>query len=887
MQTVVRPITAAFVFLLALFPSAAAQTFLETAYSPDIPTLEDAIGHQSGEAITSSAEILAYFEALEGAAPDRMQIVTYGESWQGRPLVYAVITSAENLARLDDIKRDLQRLGSVEEFGRREAQEIAARTPAVSWLSYGVHGDEISPSESALALAYHLLAASEDPLVDAILSNTITIIDPNQNPDGRERFVHSFESALGLEPLADRYTAEHDQPWPRGRFNHYLFDLNRDWFSMTQPETRAKVAAVLEWHPVVFVDSHEMGGDSTYYFPPAAAPYNPNLTEAQKEKQSLFGINHAAWFDRLGIPYFTREIFDNFYPGYGDMWPQFNGAVAKTFEQASARGLRFTRRDGSELTLREGVRNNFIASLSTAQVVAENKEQFLVDYAAYRRDAVEDGISSRRRYFLIDLAERRWQAEKLGRRLEAQGIEVARLAGSRTLCGDVYSDGVLVVDRAQPNGRLISTLLDRNTELPAAFIADQERRRARGLNHELYDVTAWSLPLMDGLNVKTCRRVGLSRAESLEHDTPVAPIAPQGGAFAIAVPWTDTGQAQLVIAALRAGLTGRTTEEAFIQNGRTFGAGTAVFPAKGNPSDMVTTFTNLAAQIGAEFIPMETSWVDVGPNFGSNAFAELKAPRVALAWGQGTKPTSAGATRFIIERQLGLPVSPIRLGTLPSASLSEYDVIVLPDGDTGFGDALGGRGLSALDAFVQEGGTLIAIGSSLNALAGENGLVATQREDAFADSQNDGAGETDSEGSTSGTRLEDEAAYDALIEAKGASPDQVPGALVRVEANPDHWLAAGYSEATALVTGSAIYRPLNAADGVNVFRFSDAETLVASGYLWEESRLQLAFKPFVMIQPSGDGQVIAFTQSPTTRAYLNGLTLLLANATVLAPARNQ
>ncbi|MEL6209771.1 MAG: carboxypeptidase, partial [Pseudomonadota bacterium] len=486
-----------------------------------------------------------------------------------------------------------------------------------------------------------------------------------------------------------------------------------------------------------------------------------------------------------------------------------------------------------------------------------------------------------------DLSVRRWQAEQMARRLEGQGIDVARLAGRRTLCGDVYPDGVLVVDRAQPNGRLISTLLDPDTPLPEAFVGDQESRRARGLDHELYDVTAWSLPLMDGLSVKTCRKVGLARAEPVSADSPITAITDTGGTFGVAVPWSDAGQAKLVIAALEAGLKGRTTDEAFIQNGRTFGRGTAVFPAKGNPEDLTMVMSRLAGEIGAEIVPMETSWVDVGPNFGSGAFAELVAPKVALAWGEGTSATSAGATRFVIERHLGLAVSPIRLGRMGAASLSDYDVVILPDDGFGFSDALGERGRAALAAYVRGGGVLVSFGSSLDALTGETGLLSTQREEAFTDAEAGTDGEGESDGGAPGTRVEDEAAYRALIAATGASPDEVPGALVRVEADPDHWLASGYDTATALVSGSSIYRPLNAGDGTNVFRFADAENLVQSGYLWEESRLQLAFKPFVMAEPSGDGLVIAFTQSPTTRAYLNGLTLLVANSIVLAPARTR
>ncbi|MEM9599968.1 MAG: M14 family zinc carboxypeptidase, partial [Pseudomonadota bacterium] len=233
--------------------NAQAQTYPSATYDETVPTLARVVGHDHGEAITSSQDIVTYLDALAASDASRMQLHAYGETWQGRDLVYAVISAPENMARLDAIKSDLDRLGR----GDTLSEVAMENLPAVVWLSYGVHGDEVTPSDSALFMAYHLLAAQNNALVDQILDETIVIIDPNQNPDGRERFRHSFMSALGLEPQGDRYAAEHDQPWPRGRFNHYIFDLNRDWFALTQPETRHKVDAFLGWHPVVYFDTHE------------------------------------------------------------------------------------------------------------------------------------------------------------------------------------------------------------------------------------------------------------------------------------------------------------------------------------------------------------------------------------------------------------------------------------------------------------------------------------------------------------------------------------------------------------------------------------------------------------------------------------------------------
>jgi len=863
---------------------ASGQGLLPVDYDPAVPTLEQVTGHATGERITSPEQMLDYLEALQTAQPDRVRIVEYARSWQGRPLVYAVIGSPERIKALETIKGDLAQLASGQPLASVQRDALISRTPAIVWLGFGVHGDEITPGDSALALAYHLLAARNDPLVEKIFAETIVIIDPAQNPDGRARFVHTNSEATGLNPQADRYTAEHDQPWPGGRFNHYLMDMNRDWFALTQPETRGRVAALQEWHPVVFVDSHEMGGDETYFFPPAADPVNPFITAAQRSLNDTFGRNRGAWFDRFGIAYFTREIFDAFYPGYGDMWPTLNGTIAKTFEQGSPRGLVFLRRTGETLTYKEGVFNNFIASLATLETAATERARLLSDYAAFRRSAVEEGERASERFYVIDLAIRRGQAERLAENLTAQGIAVSRLPAGARACGKNYTDGALVIDKAQPSGRLARTLLDSETPLPADFIERQEARRKAGLPHELYDVTAWALPLMENVETTRCRAVDLGGASGWSKSSVPAASPPLTTGFGYAVPWTDAAQAELVFTALADGLTAAATDTAFTIAGRTYGKGTVVFPTAGNPADLAARLTRLAGERGAEVVTLASSWAEAGPNFGSNAFVRLKAPSIALVWDEGTVSTSAGATRWVIERKFGVAVAPIRARTLGSADLKAYDVLIIPETSGAFERRLGSGGADALKAFVNEGGVLVALGSATGVLTSEDvGLLATARENAF---QEEPATEAPDD-RNAGTRIADASAYEKLIADPKAAPEDAPGALVRLDANTDHWLSSGYDRAIALVTGSDIYKPLNEADGTNVLRYAPAGQLVASGYMWKENVEQLAFKPYLMAQPSGDGLVIAFAQSPTTRGYLGGLDLLLANALLIAPARAQ
>jgi hypothetical protein len=865
------------VVLAALWGAAVpgqAQSFAEGAFDPAIPTLTATVGHAPGTRITSPDEVYAYLRALIDAAPERTRMVQYATSWEGRPLYYLVLSSPANIARLDAIRADLANIAA----GRASN---GAALP-VTWLAYGVHGNEVSPTDAALMTAYHLLAAQGDARAEKIMRETIVVIDPLQNPDGRARFINAFLAASGIVPAADRQAAEHDEPWPGGRVNHYMFDLNRDWFTLSQPETRGRVAAIRNWNPVVVVDLHEMGGDDTYFFSPAAQPYSPNLTPAQIRAYELLGRANAAAFDAMGEPYFTREVYDLFYPGYGDTWNAHHGAIGATYEQGSARGLVFERRDGTKLTYADGVRNHFIASLATAAAVADNAQRFLSDFAQYRAANAAGAVG--RGNYVIDLAKRRWNAEQLGRRLAAQGITVLRREGAASLCGKTYPQGYLAVPQAQPAARLVKSLLERDTPLPPDFLAEQERRRRQDLPHELYDVTAWSLGLMSGTEVTLCN--GAATGEVLAADAPVAPVSEGSGAFAIAVPWTDSGQARLVALALREGIEGRATDKAFTTAGRQFPRGTVVFAALDNTPEKMARLRELAREVGAHTAALDSGWVDSGPNLGSDSFVRLALPRVAMAWDDGISQLSAGAMRYVLERRIGLPVTPIRTARLGRADLSDYDVLLVPEGDPSA--ILGEAGQRTIRDFVRRGGVLVAVGDSLETFSsGDAPLLAVRREAALG--RDPGAGGKDKDkdaGLAQAVEIASDAEYREAIKDQQALPDTLPGALLNVVAERDHFLSAGYDDGgVVLAAGTQIFTPLDRADGVNVLRFAAPGNLIASGYVWDENRRQLAYKPYLMAQRQGRGMVIGFAHDPSTRAYLDGLDLVIANAVLVAPSR--
>ncbi|ANK14014.1 M14 family metallopeptidase [Erythrobacter neustonensis] len=855
----------------AAAPSAA-QSFIEGSFDRAIPTLTENAGHAPGAKITSPDQTYAYLKALAEAAPDRARLVQYATSWEGRPLYYLVLSAPANIARLDAIRADMANIAA----GRAGNGSALP----VTWLAYGVHGNEISSTDAALMTAYHLLAAKGDARADKIMGNTIVVIDPMQNPDGRARFLNNFLASTGIVPDGDRQAAEHDEPWPSGRVNHYMFDLNRDWFTLSQPETRGKVAAIRDWNPVVVVDLHEMSGDESYFFSPAAQPFSPNLTPAQIRAYEKIGRYNAAAFDARGEPYFTREVYDLFYPGYGDTWNAHQGAIGSTYEQGSARGLVWERRDGTTLTYAETVANHFTASLATAAAVADNPGKFLADYAAYRAGNAQ-GAAGRGSY-VIDLGKRRWNAERLGRRLAAQGITVLRREGSANVCGKSYPAGYLAVPQAQPAARLIRSLLDRDTPLPADFLAEQERRRSVDLPHELYDVTAWAVGPMAGVDVMLCS--GAAGGEPMAADMPIAARQSGSGAFAVAVPWTDSGQARLVALALREGIEGRVTDRAFSTGGRSFPRGTVVFPAGRNTPEKLARLAELSREIGAETAALDSGWTETGPNLGSEHFARLTLPRVAVAWDDGVSPLSAGSLRYVLEQRIGLPVTPIRTARLGRADLSDYDVVLVPEGDPSA--QLGDSGQRALRSFVQRGGVLVAIGESLDAFTGgDTPLLAVKREAALGRDPA-ASGESAKSDLAEAAEITSDSAYREAIKDQAALPDTLPGALLNVVGEPDHFLSAGYDDgAVVLASGTQIFTPVARDKGVNVLRFAAPAGLIASGYVWDENRRQLGYKPYLMAQQTGRGLVIGFAHDPSTRGYLEGLDLLIANAVLVAPSR--
>ncbi len=840
-------------------------------YSPTIPTLQSVLGFEWGEEMTDPGQALTYARALAAAVPERARLMEFGRSLEGWPLVLLVVSSEVNLAGLEDIRARLAELGDARRTPPTRAAELARRLPAVVWFACSVHGDEPSGTDAGLALAYHLLAA-RTPEVTETLEKTIVIIDVMQNPDGRARFVTSNRQARGIEPDPHPMAAERVQPWPGGRFSHALFDLNRDWIILSHPESAARVTAMLQWLPQVVADLHEMGAEQGYFFAPPAIPHNPLISRGQVALWEAFGRAKGAAFDQRGWRFWTREMFDAFYPGYGESWPLFTGAVGMTFEQGSSRGLRVRLEDGSLLTYADTVAHQLVASYMTVTVTAARREEVLATWAEYRRAAVQEGG---KRAWVIEPGSDPRGAAALADLLVRQGIEVLRVGKA---AGGLAA-GAFVVPAGQPLGRLAAVLLDRHHSMGKEFEAEQERRDARRLGDEIYDLTAWSLPLLWGVPVRggVDLPVGLAVEPVRAGDLPPGRIS-GAGRVAFVVRWEGPSTAAALVALLREGIRVGVAEKPFVIAGRSFPMGSLVIRRAGNPEDLMARLMPIAASSGVEFVGVDASYVDEGIDLGSNRVRALRLPAVGVLWDEPTAATSAGHLRFALERFFGCPVTALRGRTLTQARLAEFGVLILPDSwESGrYAEILGQAGASRLAAWVREGGVLIAVGNAAGWLTTEGvGLLASSLEKR-------GGAKADVEGK--GPAAAPPAArgdvYEEVARPSEEEPPNVPGAILRVKLDEEHLLAAGLAggQVNVLVNSRRVFTPLKLGKGVNVGVYAGREELVQAGFVLAASREQLPGKAYLLVQKHGRGAVVAFAEDPAFRALPRASMLLLANA---------
>jgi Zinc carboxypeptidase len=861
----------------------------EVDADPKVPTLKQQVGHGWGEDISSHAEIERYLRALAGAAPDRSRLVKYGETIEKRGLYLLVITAAKNLSRLEEIRAANLRLADPRLTTPEQAKAIAATTPAIVWMAYGVHGDEISSSDAALLTAYHLLADRRET-TRAMLDKIVVIIDPMQNPDGRDRFVNFHRENRGVAPDPEPLAAERVQRWAGGRFNHYLFDMNRDWFLQTQAETRARIAAYLRWQPHVTIDAHEMGANSEYYFDPPADPILELITPKQREWFGKFGTRQGQRFDQFGFPYTTREVYDAFYPGYGSTWPTLHGSIGILWEQAGARGLVIDREDQRKLHYHDGVRHHYVSSLSTVETAAAMRNDLVNDFYEYRASAIASGRDGPVRDYVLLPGSTPARTARLARLLADNGIEVRRVTSPIAIKakGGLESAarehavpaGSYHISVAQPAGRLARSLLDVRFDMGEAFRKRQLDRKVRRVDDEIYDLTAWSLPLAFGVNSLTVE--GNSRISSELVATKAASgkvIGPARARVGYLVRAEDDSAMIALGDLLQHQFRVHVFDQPTALAGEKFAKGTLLLRTSENPDGLHEVIRRVAIEHSLSIAATDTGLVDEGAGLGGVYVTWVKPPRVAMLVDRPASPY-AGHTWYLFDQVWHYPVTRVPGSMLSNLDLSKYNVLILPDGQ--YPGPIGEPFVMRLKDWVRTGGTLILIkGAAAWATAKSVGLLASKPVKKVF--------KTEPEPGTEKKAVEKAEKPAATGETKPdgqkpeETPDPVPGAFLRASVYDDHFVTFGSpGEVFPLMNTDLILTPLKPTDGRNLVNFAPRD-LIVSGFCWPETLELMAGKPLVLYQSLGRGHVIAFADDPNFRAMTPTSERFFLNAVFFGP----
>jgi hypothetical protein len=845
---------------------------------PKIPTLKQVVGFAWAHEISSHVQIERYLHALAEAAPDRTKLVRYGSSYERRSLNYLVISSPANIKRLDEIRQNNLLLSDPQKISDQQAGTLVKDSPAIVWLAYNVHGNECSTADAALVTAYHMLADRSEQ-TRGWLKQLVVIIDPLQNPDGRERLVHNFSKHRGEFVESNPWGSEHTEPWPSGRGNHYWFDMNRDWFLQSQRETQAKVKAYLDWLPQIYVDAHEMGRNATYFFMPLRDPINPFTLAKQNEWLSRIGRHQAKWFDDYGFRYTTREMFDGFYPGYGSKWPSLRGGLAMLWEQAGTRGLVIDRDDETKLYYHNCVRHHYVSGLATVGLTAANRESLLRDYHDVQRRDIQLGNDGPvRHYFLLE-ENCPQRTMRLARLLIRNGIGVHRITEPMTVsvCDireDVVKDRVIPagsyhVPIAQPGGRLARVLLDRNVEMDEQFVKRQLRRNELYMPNEIYDVTAWSLPLAFGVECLASEQSLDVPGKPYEAQPSLRAFPDQQPKVAYLVPGTD-GAVEALCGWLQSGVRVHVMDRAMKLDGKEFAPGTLILFVHGNSDKLHETIREAATRLGLAVYAANTGFVDEGAHLGGPYVKWIRPPKIVIPVDQ---PTSyrVGHTWHLFDQRLHYPTTRVAARNLSHIDLDDFNVLVLPDGSYsdkyGFDERLAGR----IRQWVSEGGTLLLIRGAVKWAIGDtiSLLPTTQLQKPIEATE------------TSGTKQQPDSEDE---KPTMVSPDAAPGVFLRASVFTEHWLSYGYGDKIdVFYTGDLILKPLLPTKGRNIVTFATQDKLLTSGFCWPKTLELLAQTPYVTHQRQGSGHIVAFTDDPNYRAMYPSVQRLFINAVLFGP----
>lgn len=804
-----------------------------------IKTPDEFLGYELGTHFTPHHKVAEYFRQTAAALAKNVKLIEYGKTNEGRPLMVAVISAPENISRIEQIRENNLKLAT----GLPANNDLSAQ-PVITWLSYNVHGNEANSTETSMKMLYALASGTNQQAI-AWLKNTVVVIDPCLNPDGRDRYVNYFNSVVGKMPNADPTAREHIEPWPGGRPNHYYFDLNRDWAWQTQIESQQRLALYNNWMPQVHVDFHEQGYNEPYYFAPAAEPVHQDITTWQKSFQIVVGKNNAKYFDEQGWQYFTKERFDLLYPSYGDTYPLYNGSIGMTYEQGGIRaGLAVVTNDGDTLTLKDRIAHHFTSGMSTVEVSSQNHTKLLDEYKKYFQQELANAPGIYKTYVIK--ASNLSRQKKLAELLKKNKIEFS-YGGDKIGRGYDYDSqkeesftvnrNDLVINMQQSRAVLANVLLE-----PQTVVTDSNT----------YDITAWALPYVYGLKGFASKESFKGKYSDLAvtDETSNDLEKPLGWLFT----WGSAEDVQLLNYLQKENIKVRQADQPFAVAGRDYPAGTLIVLRVENErsvKDLRNKVIAIARKMDKPVRGISSGFVDKGKDFGSNVYPILKQPKVAIVSGNDVSSLAFGEAWFYLEHDLNLTPSIINARDINNLEISKINTLVLPDGN--YSSFMG----DGLTAWLNKGGKLILMEDAIESVLDKKGFDIKKRQVAVKKDIKP----------TPSTLLFKDKDRDDFEEA-------IPGAIFRINLDASHPFSYGLGKTYySLKTDRKIYEPF--IKGWNVGLVSEKSLM--AGVVGKKVREELKSGLLIGVQEFGRGQVVYLANNPLFRNFWEGGKTLFGN----------
>jgi hypothetical protein len=816
-----------------------------------IPKPEEVTGVRVGERHWYHYEIVNYLDALAEASPRMVALGEHARSYGGRPLVSYALSTPENLARLDEIKR--ARSAIIDP----EADVDLTTQPAVLHMMYSIHGNEPSGANATPLVAYYLNAVLDDALL-AQLEDVVIIFNPMLNPDGLDRFAYWSNAHRGVNPSFDSNDREHVQSVPNGRTNYYWFDLNRDWLPHQHPESRGRLALFHEWKPNVQLDFHEQGSNSNFFFMPGKPertnPLTPKINQLLTAK---IGEYHAAAFDAEGVRYFTEEGYDDFFMGKGSTYPDLFGTVGILFEQPSSRGAGQSTLNGT-LTFPFSISNQFRASLSSVKATADLKDELL----DYQRNFYAKKTRSRGHY-LASAEGDSTRLQEFVRILKGHQIEVETLVNDVTAEGQLFKAGqAIAISLDQPQATYLETLWRAQLEFE---------------ENVFYDVSTWTLPWAFNLS-HTREPVRNAKTKALAPSEAGEASALARSPIGYLVDWRDANSPALLYDLLEAGANVRVAKAPFTalttnEGAVNFGYGTLFVAPELQESipEAALSLLNEAVSRGLRIYPAASSYTPEGIDLGSRDFDVLSLPNVVLVTGPGTSAYGTGEIWHLLDTRVDMPITMVDSHNLKRLELDRYTHVIMTT-------PLRAPGATAqLDAFVKNGGVLWLQGASTVAWAADEGLTEAtwretpaQRQAAELKRARNNKASPEIQGALLPERKPFSTASDEYAFTL------VRGAILQGDLDTSHPLGYGYtsSELAVFRTTNRFMNPSSNAYSSPVV-YTDSPLL--SGYMSDENRTLVANSAGLVVDERGQGAVVLSLDSPTFRAFWWGTQRLLVN----------